>query len=289
MNEITKPRSGKVVSVEDADHFVIRFTIPGVIENGRAYPLHTLHEPKPGDEVAIFGGDGVLNNLFYYILIMSPFDKMAGASESVIMRAFGNYIQNVNGAGIEIVSENGDVVADAKNVAMVHGASGAGIKSDKELHVEGNGIKLEKILSDIWTVFNSTATMYQAGGMPVTLVSPGKLPDISSDIEKMLGTVDFSVMKDGGGSGSVSAGSSPGSAETKTFSSNTKTCLEDVKSQLDTIRSAIQTIMTCLASGVVSPMGPCTCPGAAQLAGTIAQLTSGSTKLQTDITGSEAK
>ena len=282
-----KASIGKVKQVLD-DAFLIEFEVPGLIDAGKAIPIHTMQQPVEGDEITVWGGDGVLNNLFVYVI--NQLDK------PIIYKAFGNYIQNVQDAGMQMVSEEGDALVDGGNCAMVRGKSGAGLESDGPIHIKGGGVKIEKILKDIWTVLNSTATMYQAGGMPVTLVSPGKLPDIASDTQTMFADVDVPIMSDGGGSGSAGSGSSPGNAQPKTFSKNTKDCLSDIKDILDILKTVTQNLQTFATqcstafSTIVTPMGPGVSAGgvaasttlAGQLAAAIAQLTAKITLLQTD-------
>lgn len=280
-------RIGKVTEVLD-DHFVIMFEVPGEIDNGKAFPLHTMQQPEVGDEIVVWGGDDLLNNLFCYCILQSEGTAQAQNKQSIIFKAFSNYIQNVNGAGIQVISEECDTLMKAGNCAMVDGAKGAGLRSDESLHIEGKGVKLEDILKDIWTVFNSFTSMYQAGGMPVTLVSPGKLPDIASNIEKMLGTVTVETMEDGSSTGSAEAGSSPGNATTKTFSSDTKKCLEDLNSFLDDLNSFASSLLTGL-STIVTPMGPGNSPGGISACSTlIAKIAATKAKLTMDINGTQA-
>lgn len=250
---------GKVSEVIDGGNFIIRFSVPGVIDNGKAFPLHTLHEPEVGDEIVVWGGDDLLNNLFMYCFLQSDKDRDVNASESVIMKAFKNYIQNVDGAGIELVSEDGDVLMDAGNIAFIHGSKAAGIKSEGPLHIEGKGVKLEQILIDIWTVLTSTATMYQAGGMPVTMINPGQLPNINMNISKLLGSANVPIMKDGSSSGSSSDGKSQSDPMKKTFNATTGDCIGDLLSFLDDIITFSSNLITGL-STIVTPMGPGSSP-----------------------------
>lgn len=246
-----KGKIGKVTKVLDNKYFLVEFEVPGLIDAGKAIPLHTMQEPVEGDEITVWGGDDVLNNLFVYVI--NQLDK------PIIFKAFGNYIQNVEGAGMQMVSGDGDALVDGGNCAMVRGKSGAGLESDGPIHIKGGGVKIEKILKDIWTVLNSTATMYQAGGMPVTLVSPGKLPDIASDTQTMFADIDVPIMEDGGGSGSAGSGSSPGNPQPKNFPATTADCIADLSSLLDELITLGNQLISGF-SAIVTPMGPGTSP-----------------------------
>lgn len=271
-----KASIGKVTQVLD-DAFAIEFEVPGYIDAGKAIPLHTMQQPVVGDEITVWGGDGVLNNLFVYVINQ--------LSKPIIYKAFGNYIQNVQNAGMQMISESGDALVDGGNCAMVHGKSGVGLRSEGPVHIEGSGVKIEKILSDIWTVLNSTATMYQAGGMPVTLISPGKLPDISSDIKSMFAKVEVPIMEDGGGSGSAGSGSSPGDAQSKSFSSTTADCIDDLIDLLDELITFGNQVAAGFSS-IVTPMGPGSSPtGTAGATAFVSKATAIKTKLTTDAQG----
>lgn len=232
---------GKVTSVED-DQFTIHFEIPGLVEDGIAIPLHTMQEPVEGDEIEVTGGDDILNTFFVY--------QLTQPSLPCIWKAYDNYLQNIKGAGIQMVSKDGDTLMDAGNCAMMHGKSGAGVDGDGGPVMIKNGkSSLEDILKLIHEILIGTASIYQAAGMPVNLVDPSKLTQLGTKISQLFGTVEVPIMDDGGGPGSSSAGSSPASASPTISPVNIKTIVTQMSTQIK--------------AGIVSPMGPCTAPGEA--------------------------
>jgi len=235
------PMIGKVLEEVDGDGFLIKFEVPGLIDEGEAVPLHTMQQPQPGDEISVWGGDGILNSLFVYSLNQYEPD--------IIYKAWDNYIQNYKG-GMQVVSKDGDTLMEAGNCAMVRGKAGAGMDGDGgPIDIHNSKKKLEDLFVSIFKILSGTASMYTAAGSPVLLVNPSEVNNLAQGIQQLFGTVDVTIQEHGGGGGSGSGASSPGTAQQAV--------------DLATIKDIVKDISTQLKSGVVSPMGPCSCPGAA--------------------------
>lgn len=259
------------------DSFMIRFSVPGVVDNGKAFPIHTMHQPKVNDEIIIWGGDELLNNLFCYCIVQSEGD-------SIMTSAFSNYLSNVKGSGIQMVSESGDTLVDAGNVASIQGGSGASIhgKSGK-VSIANSAVNLSELFNHLINLFVKMPTYATAGGVPVVIAPPDDLIDLSTKLRLLLGKSEpIEVMTDGSGPSTSPSELDEIDLTTSSMEVSNTEILLIIESLVEDVSDALTTVSTLLTSGIASPVGPCTCPGATEVATSAASIKTKAIELKLD-------
>lgn len=137
------------------DNFVVEFEIPGLIDNGKAIPLYTMHEPEVGMEILIIKGNDILNNLYFYSIIK--------ITEEVMYKALSSYLKFDKSGNIEL-------------------------KSSKKLFIGNSEDNLYDLLMQIYDYLNSIPAYYIAGANPITPNGAGNTPlaMIKQNLEKLL-------------------------------------------------------------------------------------------------------
>lgn len=105
---------GHVTDVIDKDKFVIKFTIPNVIEDALAYPIDTFDEPNIGDPVEVTRLEDRFGESYTYKKLRLKNHTRLKLQNSII-DIFNNHIEIHAGGGQSkiIVNDDGSIIMEA--------------------------------------------------------------------------------------------------------------------------------------------------------------------------------
>ena len=123
-------RLGSVTSIVDSSKFIIRFSVPKFIEDQIAYPMDVYDEPNIGDPIVLFELESVFGLSYMYSKErLRDFTRLKIGESTVELK----------NDKINIKSNGGNVVVDAKGDIIIKSASTLSIKSDSNLSIESTG------------------------------------------------------------------------------------------------------------------------------------------------------
>lgn len=117
---------GTVTEIIDDKKFVIKFTIPGMIENAKAFPVDTFDEPNEGDPLLLYGIETIFGYSYLY--------KKLRLADHTRMKLLDSII-DIFDDHIEITSKDTTI--------MVNGDGTCTIKPKESLTIETKEVSLK--------------------------------------------------------------------------------------------------------------------------------------------------
>lgn len=166
---------GKIEDYDDYDRASVIFSIPNLVEKGKAYSMYPEKKPAVGDEIILFKMNSQLNAMWYYLNINQT----------------GQFIIEYNGSNI--IMQDGKIFIQAKEIHLNNKQDERNVTEGNQAIVYGNELKdwLESLIDLLSTTYSVITTQGPSTAVsPAAIMKLNKLkaqtPKFISDYAKIL-------------------------------------------------------------------------------------------------------
>lgn len=159
---------GIITDFADYDNATVIFTIPNLIEEGKAYSMMTEKKPAIGDEIILFKMSSQLNAFWYYLKVDQT----------------GEFILEYNGANF--IFKDGKLYIQADNINFGNKVSETETQEGTESFVYGT--KLASWLRELISILSTKYKVLTSVG-PSSTATPDALVELQklgSNIDKLI-------------------------------------------------------------------------------------------------------